>query len=206
MNSSGKAATRKPGPETTHLWGGSLCLDFANTVDWSEDDEPLPSEDVLGDTDELKRWGRRLGIFDGVSPKPDERELRATHVLRRAVYAVFAAITRGREPPPEALERIASDHAAAASAGSLAISSGVWKLRWPPDESRRLRFAVAVDTLTLLADPNRMPRVRRCPGRGCGWLFLDTSGRRRWCSMTTCGSREKMRRLYHRQHPPRAQN
>ncbi|MDR0358582.1 MAG: CGNR zinc finger domain-containing protein [bacterium] len=40
--------------------------------------------------------------------------------------------------------------------------------------------------------------MRRCPGRGCGWLFLDASGRRRWCSMQTCGSRAKMRRLYER--------
>jgi predicted RNA-binding Zn ribbon-like protein len=41
--------------------------------------------------------------------------------------------------------------------------------------------------------------VRQCPGRNCGWLFLDVSGRRHWCSMATCGSRAKMRRLYARQ-------
>ena len=47
-------------------------------------------------------------------------------------------------------------------------------------------------------DPARLARLRRCPGRDCGWLFLDTSGRRRWCSMGACGSREKMRRMYAR--------
>ena len=51
----------------------------------------------------------------------------------------------------------------------------------------------------LLQDPELLRRVSHCPGRGCGWLFLNTSGRRRWCSMSTCGSREKMRRLYQRQ-------
>ncbi|TIU06903.1 MAG: CGNR zinc finger domain-containing protein, partial [Mesorhizobium sp.] len=37
-----------------------------------------------------------------------------------------------------------------------------------------------------------------CPR--CGWLFLDTSrgGKRRWCSMRTCGNREKVSR--HREH------
>ncbi|MFD0428560.1 CGNR zinc finger domain-containing protein [Streptomyces zhihengii] len=25
------------------------------------------------------------------------------------------------------------------------------------------------------------------PRGGCGWLFLDESGRRRWCSLRTCG-------------------
>ena len=52
--------------------------------------------------------------------------------------------------------------------------------------------------LDALADQERLARVRRCPGPSCGWLFLDTSGRRRWCSMSTCGSRVKMRRLYER--------
>jgi predicted RNA-binding Zn ribbon-like protein len=33
--------------------------------------------------------------------------------------------------------------------------------------------------------------VRTCPS--CGWLFLDARGRRRWCSMATCGNRAKVR-------------
>ena len=43
-------------------------------------------------------------------------------------------------------------------------------------------------------------RVRGC-GR-CGWLFLDSSrgGRRRWCSMSTCGNREKASRHRHAAH------
>ncbi|MYV62710.1 hypothetical protein GTW37_28835, partial [Streptomyces sp. SID4931] len=28
------------------------------------------------------------------------------------------------------------------------------------------------------------------PGKGCGWLFLDTAGRRRWCSLGVCGQGE----------------
>jgi predicted RNA-binding Zn ribbon-like protein len=59
-------------------------------------------------------------------------------------------------------------------------------------------FTVAWDALRLLGDPERFPRVKRCPGRNCGWLFVNTSGRRRWCSMRACGSREKMRRAYAR--------
>jgi hypothetical protein len=37
-------------------------------------------------------------------------------------------------------------------------------------------------------------RVRACPGAGCGWLFVDPRGRRRWCSMAVCGNRAKARR------------
>src|SRR5580704_15548830 len=51
----------------------------------------------------------------------------------------------------------------------------------------------------LLAGP-RLDRVRRCANPECGWLFLDDSraGKRRWCSMQSCGNRAKARRHYHR--------
>lgn len=41
-----------------------------------------------------------------------------------------------------------------------------------------------------------LDRLGACPS--CGWLFVDTSknGRRRWCSMATCGARDKSRRHY----------
>jgi predicted RNA-binding Zn ribbon-like protein len=67
-----------------------------------------------------------------------------------------------------------------------------------------VRFAVAADAVALLADPARIARLHRCPGRDCGWIFLDISGRRRWCSMATCGSREKMRRMYERKRAERS--
>jgi predicted RNA-binding Zn ribbon-like protein len=50
-----------------------------------------------------------------------------------------------------------------------------------------------------LAGP-RLDRVRRCANPECGWLFLDDSraGKRRWCSMSSCGNRAKARRHYHK--------
>jgi predicted RNA-binding Zn ribbon-like protein len=44
----------------------------------------------------------------------------------------------------------------------------------------------------LLTSPTR-DQVRLCAGDACGWLFLDPRGRRRWCSMSTCGNRAKVR-------------
>ncbi|WP_368425552.1 CGNR zinc finger domain-containing protein [Tistlia sp.] len=43
-------------------------------------------------------------------------------------------------------------------------------------------------------------RIKACPGERCGWIFLDESpnNRRRWCSMATCGNRDKARRHYAR--------
>ena len=53
-------------------------------------------------------------------------------------------------------------------------------------EARRLRGR-------LRTAGGELDRVKACPGDDCGWLFLDRSGRRRWCSMDSCGNRAKVR-------------
>lgn len=183
-------------PETVKLLGGLPCLDFANSVDWSAEGE-LVKDEVLNTADDLGRWGVRLRLGDSA---PDDSELRRALDLRAALHPTFAAIAHGREPDEAHLDRIARHHAQAAAAARIAEGEdGAWRLDWPPGEPRTVRFAVVVDAVALLADRERLERVRHCPGHNCGWLFLDVSGRRRWCSMETCGSRAKMRRLYERQ-------
>lgn len=62
---------------------------------------------------------------------------------------------------------------------------------WPISRS-------AADLLTSDSD---LHKVRQCGGSDCNWLFLDTSKNRtrQWCSMQSCGNREKARRHYQRQ-------
>jgi predicted RNA-binding Zn ribbon-like protein len=187
-------------PETIRLQGGALCLDFANSVDWTQADEPRsPQTDALMTPSALARWGRRLGVVRGRLAVVSDDELDAALALRLALHRIFSALAQDRRPPRADLQALARDHATAADAGRLvAADDGAWRMRWPAGDPRAVRFAVAVDAVALLADPSRLARVHRCPGPECGWLFLDTSGRRRWCSMSTCGSRVKMRRLYER--------
>jgi len=158
-----------------------------------------PSTDALLAPRDLASWGRRLGVVGGRLPVVDDDELDAARALRLVLHRVFSALAQDRRPRRADLAALARDHAEAAGAARLApADDGAWRLTWPAAEPRGVRFAVAVDAMALLADPERLARVHRCPGPACGWLFLDTSGRRRWCSMSTCGSRVKMRRLYAR--------
>jgi predicted RNA-binding Zn ribbon-like protein len=147
----------------------------------------------------LPRWGRRLGLLGETAPPARTAELEAARELRAAVYAIFAAVARGDAPTAPHLETLASNHASAAAQAELGPAGEAWKLGWPPGEPAAIRFAVTLDALELLGDEERLRRVSRCPGRDCGWLFVNASGRRRWCAMGSCGSREKMRRLYERQ-------
>jgi predicted RNA-binding Zn ribbon-like protein len=182
-------------PETIKLRGGTLALDFANTVDWTEDDAEIAATDALLEPDSLDRWGVRLGV--GGRPGGAE-ELELALGLRTALHLIFSALAREQEPDAFSLAQLRFAYAQAVAAGTLTRQDRGFGLDWETDERRRVRFAVAADAIALLADPARLARLRRCPGRDCGWLFLDTSGRRRWCSMATCGSREKMRRMYAR--------
>jgi predicted RNA-binding Zn ribbon-like protein len=194
MPSSGKTT-----PENVHLWGGALCLDFANSVDWTPDDEPLDPAmtDALAEPGQLARWGRRVGL--PARGRPDADELAAAHTLRSDLHLLFSAIAHDATPPTAPLERLARDHAEATAAAGLEPDDGAaWRLAWAPSDPRLVRFAVIADAVALLGDADRLARVRQCPGDRCGWLFVDASGRRRWCSMQTCGSRAKMRRLYER--------
>jgi predicted RNA-binding Zn ribbon-like protein len=150
------------------------------------------------------RWGQRLGIVGGRAPRADEDELAAAHDLRRALHAAFVATANGEAPRPATLGVLTATHAAAIAAAHLARRDGAWAPEWPARDPRRVRFAVAADAIALLGDAPRLARVRLCPGRNCGYLFLDASGRRRWCSMTACGSREKMRRMYERRRARRS--
>jgi predicted RNA-binding Zn ribbon-like protein len=65
----------------------------------------------------------------------------------------------------------------------------------PSTELDRIFWPITRSAAELLTSAD-IDRVRECDGRGCGWLFLDTSkaGRRRWCSMAICGNRAKARR------------
>jgi len=187
-------------PETIHLRGGTLCLDYANSVDWSPQDEHVDPEqtDVLRTAHTLGRWGRRVDLLRDDAKPASAAELRRARALRDALHRLFSSISRDQAPAKESLGVLLGNYLEAVEHASLRAGEHVYELDWPAGDPRRIRYTVAADAIALLQDLGRLRRVSRCPGRDCGWLFLNTSGRRRWCSMSTCGSREKMRRLHQR--------
>jgi predicted RNA-binding Zn ribbon-like protein len=79
---------------------------------------------------------------------------------------------------------------------TIADDGAAFRLTWPTDRADAPLWPVARSAGDLLLSGD-FARIGECPS--CGWLFLDISrnGTRRWCSMATCGSRDKMAR-YHR--------
>ena len=173
---------------------GRPVLDFCNTrAGWGE---PEPRE-YLVSYDHLVIWAREAGLVEpdvaqrlrrlSGGEKTFARALR----LRSAIYAAFT------EPSDEAWDIVAAEAHRAATAARLTRGAG-WVI--PEDAGAELPvLAIARAAGELLSSPE-LVKVGRCPGHGCGWLFADPRGRRRWCVMAVCGNREKARRHARKAH------
>ena len=184
---------------------GHPALDFCNT--WAGWDGQGAVE-YLADYEHLVVWGGFVGLLrPGQVPvlrhRARDSASTAASVLERArafranLYAVL------RDPACAPAWPAVADQVAAA-ARTLQLHRADETIRWetaPAAELSAPLAAAAWSAGELLASP-ALRRVRACAGAGCGWLFLDPTGRRRWCVMATCGNREKARRFAARHKHP----
>lgn len=132
-------------------------------------------------------WLRRLRRAARRDPEVAEAELDSARRLRHAAYRALVSA-----PRPADLTLLTQLSADARTHQRL---SPARPAQWEVQRSAGLRapvLAAASAVTDLLISPDAT-RVQRCPGIDCGWLFLNTSGRRRWCQMAVCGNREKAR-------------
>jgi predicted RNA-binding Zn ribbon-like protein len=173
------------------------ALDFCNTrAGWGA---PKPRE-YLTSYDHLVVWAREAELFAatvaerllrGAKREPAQagRVLERTLALRDSLYATCT------DSSLAAWDAVAAE-ARSASAAAVLVQDAPPGRRWLIPESAgldlpALELARAAGALLASTD---LEAVGRCPGEGCGWLFLDTRGRRRWCTMAVCGNRAKARR------------
>jgi len=176
--------------------GADPVLDFVNTrSDWTTGG-PARTE-WLTSYEAFLIWNSYVGLLppatvfrliEQASGKPTEaaRKLHAVLDFRADLYDVLTgqATDGSFEAAARVIER-ASGHRRLVPADDGAS----WEL---PEDLAKPLDNVALLAGELLTGPLRA-HVRVCPGESCGWLFLDPRGRRRWCSMATCGNRAKVR-------------
>ncbi len=96
------------------LYGGRLCLDFANTV---EPRAAEPQRDWLHGYPDLVRWARHAGALDDAASErlltlaaarqaAAQASFAAAIALREATYRAFAAIAQGATPAAADLDRL----------------------------------------------------------------------------------------------------
>jgi predicted RNA-binding Zn ribbon-like protein len=188
------------------LDAGVLCLDFVNTLSSTSGEHLNVYADLVAFaaqshllTPADAEWLRAEGERDPVAA---QGVVRRAQRLRARLYNIFSALADGKHPAERDVEGLNAELTAAASHARVQANphgdgfSLIWSGRnfdaplWPISRS-------AADL--LISDEDRR-RVRECGGSDCKWLFLDTSKNRsrQWCSMQSCGNREKARRHYQR--------
>lgn len=60
-----------------------------------------------------------------------------------------------------------------------------------------LLSVIAFDTLNLI-EADKLTVLKHCSNPECVLLFIDESGRRKWCSMKICGNRKKVENFQRR--------
>jgi len=196
------------GTYTFELTGGALCLDFANTLG----DRPRSTEEHLAGWTDLLEWGVQAAVLPsrvGATLRrwagEHEREAAASLVaardLREAIYRIFSALAAERPAP--AADLSALNDWLRESLGHLQVSARAGEYEWAWDRApvpERVLWPVVRSAADLLVSSERA-QLRECQSETCSWLFVDRSRtkQRRWCSMSTCGNRAKVRRFYQRQ-------
>lgn len=183
--------------------GGHPGLDLANTVDCRRG---RFGPDLLASYGDLLDWAERVGLLGAETatrlrrraeeaPEAAEAALARTKGLRETIYRVFSAVAAGGEPPAPDVRALESEARHASASRRLARTDTGYAWVWPDEGFDALAGRLAHEAVELLTAP-RLDRVKECPGRNCGWLFLDTSrnGLRRWCSEEGCGTPARVAR------------
>lgn len=202
-----KIARRQP--PRFDLTAGAVCLDFVNTLDDRYSSEP---KELLKTYLDFARFGEDTGILTPTqvdrlfelsytAREAAQRALEAAIQMREAMYGVFWALVQKKPVPPAALLILNQYVQMAAQHSSLFPSNGKfeWRFDAVPNDLETPLWPIARSAAELLAS-EEVAYVRACASKTCEWLFLDTSKshRRRWCDMTKCGNRAKVKRFYRR--------
>lgn len=197
------------------LVGGMAVLDFLNSCNGRRPGTSLNEvTESLLNLEDVIYWfqhahlisAEELAHFLTLMPVPSYQPSRAYEQLimfREQLYALFFPIAEGRRIAPATLQflnKALVDTAQYRQLESVGLTSiWVWRRSATVEEmTANLIGRLAVQAASLLTSPD-LARLKICATLACDWLFLDTSknGRRRWCQMNICGSREKAKKASH---------
>jgi predicted RNA-binding Zn ribbon-like protein len=209
-------APAQPEPYTFDLDGGRACLDFANTRG-----SAASAPDHLADYADLVAFAAQSDL---ITPQ-DAEWLRAQAArepavaagvltrakrLREAMRTIFASLAAGQSLPDAELGVLNFDLAASLSHARVVPTGtkkdGGYRWGWSGRNLDAPLWPITRSAADLLTSDDERGLVRECGADDCAWLFIDTTRNRsrQWCSMQSCGNREKARRHYQRVRDRRA--
>ena len=189
---------------TFDFCGNHLAIDFTNTVG-DRGSEPTDHLNTFGD---VVAWAEARDVISRsaaaalrqkANADPDEakRAWRSALAFREALYNVIAAAASHRRARPADLALVNQQVAETFGGAALAQAGERFSLETPAEEWLDPVLRPLVRAAVHLLTSDEVTKVGRCADDRCAWLFLDTtrSRTRRWCDMSACGNRNKVRRF-----------
>lgn len=194
--------------------GGSLALDFANTLGGSH---AAPSHEHLVEYRDLVEFCRLAGsllpaqarrLIEEATRQPARAAAihRRAIALREAIWRVFDAYAKDQRAEPTDLATIHEEELAALRHARFQQRASDIEYVWSDElVLDRPLWAIARSAADLRRSKEDLARVRECGSETCEWLFIDRSRNhtRRWCDMNDCGNTAKVRRFRQRQRAPK---
>jgi predicted RNA-binding Zn ribbon-like protein len=183
--------------------GGHPALDFCNTrAGWGEPRESY--REWLESYDQFAYWAWHAGLIG------EDDAVRLRQSAGRAASRAKAVLTEARRlrtvlysaalnPEDTHALSVVTGYTRKAALQARLRPARVPRWEIPAAAGLELPLLVVARAAGELLTSENVVFVKACPGHGCGWLFLDRTGRRRWCSMSACGNRAKVAAYARRQ-------
>jgi predicted RNA-binding Zn ribbon-like protein len=168
-----------------------LIRDFVNTLH----KDPAGDEESLADPAALSGWLGERGLG---AAKAAAADLARAIELREAIRQLLLA-NNGEKADVQAASSVLNDAARRAKL-ELRFESGAPALV-PAAAGVAGALGAIVAAIDRAVADGSWPRIKACRAHDCEWAFIDTAknGSRAWCSMRSCGNREKARAFRERQ-------
>ena len=179
------------------LLGGRVAVDFANTAlaragtieDWSGLVAFLEQAQVIS-----RERASALVALERTDPQTVDALLRKAFTLRTGLAQALRALARQEAVEHASIVVINELLQVTEGHDELVPEGHGWKLRFVARERHPewLLTAIARSAAEIISEGPAA--LRKCANPACPLLFYDDSrnGRRRWCSMATCGNRSKV--------------
>jgi predicted RNA-binding Zn ribbon-like protein len=180
-----------------HLVGGNLALNFANTESGRNGPEHLNHIQSAAD---IVTWARHAKVIKETVALKEMAPRLFTEAcdLRQAIYEVNSALAAGKTPSSKFTQSLAKAHGKTLQSATLTVRDGKYLWAWEPDEelADAILGPIAQAAIVLLTHHDH-GRIKQCQDNHCGWLFYDSTknNSRRWCDMSVCGNRSKIKAL-----------
>ena len=194
--------------ETLELDGGSLCLDFVNSVR-SRFENPL-YEFITSPGDWL-RWIHKVQLFndleeDRLKNYVSKNQVKAANELKRIIsvrellYRIFYKLAQAEMPSNNDLAHFNNKLSLSLRYLKIGFTEELKVTENWDDKSFNLLYTLhpLLKSAYDLLISDTLNRLKEC--KHCGWIYMDKSknNSRLWCNMKTCGNTIKTIKYYYK--------